>query len=245
MQYLIISDLHGNLEALEAVLAAADGWDAVLVLGDLIGYGADPNAVVERVRALAPAAVIRGNHDKVGVGLAPVDGFNQVARQAITWTASVLTADNQAWLRGLPSGPVAVGALVEICHGAPFDEDAYVFDDLDAQRALQAAGRPICLYGHTHVPAVYGLDAAGFHRLGRPTGERYEVACDDGMVRLINCGAVGQPRDLDPRAAFGLLDTERRTVTVRRTPYDVAAAQAKILAAGLPPVLAQRLSVGR
>ncbi len=245
MRYLILSDVHANLEALDAVLAAAGPWDHALVLGDLIGYGADPNAVVERVRALAPATVIRGNHDKVGVGLAPVEGFNHVARQAIGWTASVLTPDNRRWLTDLAAGPVAVTDLVEICHGSPFDEDAYLFDELDAQRALQAARRPICLFGHTHVPAAFSLVAGSLVRVGPPRGDRFDVTCRPGTKYLFNCGAVGQPRDLDPRAAFGLLDDETGMLSIVRAAYDIAGAQAKIAAAGLPAVLAQRLSVGR
>jgi diadenosine tetraphosphatase ApaH/serine/threonine PP2A family protein phosphatase len=245
MRYLILSDVHANLEALEATLAAAGPCDHVLVLGDLIGYGADPNAVVERVRALSPLTVIRGNHDKVGVGLASVDGFNHVARQAITWTASVLTPGNRQWLADLPAGPLVVNDLVEICHGSPFDEDVYLFDEMDAQRALQTARRPICLFGHTHVPAAYSLVAGTLVRLGPQRGDRFDVPCRRSATYLVNCGAVGQPRDLDPRAAFGLLDDETLTLSIVRTPYDIAAAQAKIVAAGLPGVLAQRLSVGR
>lgn len=245
MRYLILSDVHANLEALEAVLAAAGPWDHALVLGDLIGYGADPNAVVERIRALAPSTVIRGNHDKVGVGLASVEGFNHVARQAIGWTSSVLTPDNRRWVTDLRAGPLAIGNLVEICHGSPFDEDAYVFDELDAQRALQAARRPVCLFGHTHVPAAFSLVAGSLVRVGPPRGDRFDVTCRPGATYLVNCGAVGQPRDLDPRAAFGLFDDETGALSIVRVAYDVAAAQAKIVAAGLPAVLAQRLSVGR
>ncbi len=157
MSYLIISDIHANLEALEATLAAAGPYDRALVLGDLVGYGADPNAVIDRVRALPGAVIIRGNHDKVGAGLEDVEGFNHLARHAIEWTAAALTPDNRDWLAALPQGPVIIDDAVEICHGTPFDEDVYVFDDLDALRALRAARRPLCLFGHTHVPAVFRL----------------------------------------------------------------------------------------
>src|SRR5207248_64177 len=126
MRYLILSDVHANLEALEAAMAAAAPHDQVLVLGDLIGYGADPNAVIERLRALPSAICIRGNHDKVGAGLEGADGFNHLARQAIVWTAHAMTPENHAWIAALPHGPVVVDDLVEICHGSPFDEDAYV-----------------------------------------------------------------------------------------------------------------------
>ena len=243
MRYLVISDIHANLEALDAVLAAAGGYDHALVLGDLVGYGADPNAVIDRVLALPSATFIRGNHDKVGAGLEDTEGFNYLARHAIAWTASALTPKNRAWLAALPQGPVLVDDLVEICHGAPFDEDVYIFDDLDAMRALRASRRPLCLFGHTHVPAAFQFDSEQ-RTVEMLRGARVDVF--DSQARyLVNCGAVGQPRDGDPRAAFGILDTGTRSLELVRVEYDVAAAQAKIIAAGLPDVLAQRLAVGR
>jgi diadenosine tetraphosphatase ApaH/serine/threonine PP2A family protein phosphatase len=244
MRYLVISDLHGNLEALDATLASAEPTDAILVLGDLIGYGADPNAVVERVRTLPDCTAIRGNHDKVGVGIDDVKAFNHLARRAIEWTAAELTSDNRDWVAALPQGPLTVDALVQICHGAPFDEDVYIFDDLDAGRAMRAVTSQVCLFGHTHVPAVFAFDTE-LRVMGPPRGPRFELQIEDGQTYLVNCGAVGQPRDGDPRAAHGILDTVTRTLTVTRVTYDLAKAQAKILAAGLPAVLAQRLAAGR
>jgi len=244
MTYLIISDVHANLEALEAVLGAAGSYDRVLVLGDLVGYGADPNAVIDRVRELRGSLIIRGNHDKVGAGIEDVEAFNHLAKQAITWTATALTPTNRQWLADLRPGPLTIDGLVQICHGSPFDEDVYIFDDLDARRALLAADRPLCLFGHTHVPAVYRFDT-DLRPLGPPKGEVFQLAVEGSAKFLVNCGAVGQPRDGDWRAAFGMLDTDGRMLTVRRVPYDVAAAQAKIIAAGLPEVLAQRLAIGR
>jgi diadenosine tetraphosphatase ApaH/serine/threonine PP2A family protein phosphatase len=231
VRYLVISDIHANLEALDAVLAAAGGYDHALVLGDLVGYGADPNAVVDRVLSLPSATFIRGNHDKVGAGLEDTEGFNYLARQAIAWTAGALTPTNRAWLAELQQGPVIVDSLVEICHGAPFDEDVYIFDDLDAMRAL-------------HVPAAFHFDSE-LRTVGALRGARVEIAVDSRAKYLVNCGAVGQPRDGDPRAAFGILDTDTRSLALMRAEYDVASAQAKIIAAGLPDVLAQRLAVGR
>lgn len=253
MRYLVISDVHANLEALEATLAAAPSHDRVLVLGDLVGYGADPNPVIERIRAFPAATIIRGNHDKVGAGLENVEGFNHLARHAIAWTAAELTPDNKSWLAALTAGPVLVDSTVEICHGAPFDEDTYIFDDLDATRALRVARAPLCLFGHTHVPAVFrlagpGQEATGgdeLQVLGPPRGPRFQVTLEPDVCYLANCGAVGQPRDGDPHAAFGLFDSDAGTLTIVRVSYDVAAAQAKIIAAGLPDVLAQRLAVGR
>jgi len=242
MRYLIISDIHANLEALDAVLAAAGPADGVLMLGDVVGYGAAPNEVVDRLRELPGMVSIRGNHDKVAAGLEAAGTFNHLARQAIVWTAQALTPENRDWVAALPKGPVAVTGDIEICHGAPFDEDAYTFDDLDASRALSAAAGDWCFYGHTHVPAVFRLHD-GVHALTPPHGERHLLTFAEGRY-LVNCGAVGQPRDGDPRAAFGLLDTTDRTLEVRRVPYDVASAQQRIRDAGLPGMLADRLARG-
>ena len=244
LKYLVLSDIHANIEALDAVLNAAGSYDHALVLGDLVGYGADPNAVIDRVRALPAATFIRGNHDKVGAGLENTDGFNYLARHAISWTANTLTPDRRQWLAALAQGPVVIDDLVEICHGAPFDEDVYIFDDLDAMRALHVARRPLCLFGHTHVVAAFYVTGE-MRTVGALRAVQIDIPPDGHSRFLINCGAVGQPRDGDPRAAYGILDTETRTLSLQRVEYDVAAAQARILAAGLPDVLAQRLAVGR
>ena len=247
MRYLVISDIHANLEAYDTVMAAAKplAYDRVLVLGDLVGYGADPNAVVERVRALNPYAMIRGNHDKVGSGVESPEGFNAVARSAIRWTYDTLTPDNRAWLAALPTGPFEVDDLIEICHGTPFDEDAYVFDDLDALRALHAAQRPLCLFGHTHVQVGYGIARDQFTIETADDARPLAVSLNDGGRYLINPGSVGQPRDGDPRAGFGLVDTSSKSMTIHRIEYPIEKAQARIIAEGLPEILAQRLAVGR
>src|SRR5688572_7692135 len=244
MKYLVLSDIHANLEALEAVLGAAGPYDHALVLGDLVGYGADPDEVIERIRALPVSTLIRGNHDKVATGLETVESFNHLARHAILWTAATLSPDRREWLAALPSGPTSIDDVVEICHGAPFDEDVYIFDDLDVRLAFKAMRRPLCLFGHTHVPAAFRFDT-DMRPIGPPRGERFRIALDDDAAYLVNCGAVGQPRDGDPRAAFGVFESDSRTLTVVRVAYDVATAQAKIIAAGLPEVLAQRLAIGR
>ena len=144
----------------------------------------------------------------------------------------------------MPAGPALIDDVVEICHGSPFDEDAYIFDELDARRAVISSERSLCLYGHTHVPAVFKYDG-DLSSGAQPRGAKHRLTLDPKAKYLINCGAVGQPRDGDPRAAFGLFDTETRTITVMRVAYDVGTAQAKIIAAGLPDVLAQRLAIGR
>lgn len=246
MRYLVISDIHANLEAFEAVMAAASplGWDRVLVLGDLVGYGADPNAVIDRVRAMAPHAVIRGNHDKVGSGVESADGFNAVARSAIHWTLDALTDENRAWLAALPAGPVQVDEVIEICHGTPFDEDAYVFDDLDALRALHASKRQLCLFGHTHVQVGYSLANSQFAVETASDVRPLEVALDGQARYLLNPGSVGQPRDRDPRAAYAIYDDEQHTWEFRRVTYDVARVQTRMRSAGLPERHILRLTAG-
>ena len=248
MRYAVLSDIHANLEALEAVLAheACRSADALLVLGDLVGYGADPNAVVERVRALAPLAIVRGNHDKVAASLGTADDFNELARSAARWTADELTDDNLEYLKQLPIGPLEVSDLVEICHGSPTDEDAYIVSDRHAARAIKSATRPLCLFGHTHVAGVGRMSADHHFRVvGRGSKLSGPVALDADARYLVNPGSVGQPRDGDRRAAFAVLDTEAPSITLYRAAYPVEAAQAKILAAGLPSLLAHRLSIGQ
>ena len=244
MTHLILSDVHANLEALEAVLAAAGQYDHALVLGDLVGYGANPNEVIDRLQALPSVTFIRGNHDKAATRLASVEHFNHLARFAVQWTTDQLTPANFEWLAALPSGPLPIDDLIEICHGAPFDEDAYIFDDLDVRRAMAAASRPLCLFGHTHVPAAFRL-ADTLLPVGPLRGDRFRLRLEPTARYLVNCGAVGQPRDGDPRAAFALLDAQQQNLTIVRVPYDVAGAQTKIIEAGLPEVLAHRLAIGR
>ena len=246
MRYLILSDIHANIDAFETVLEHAAGrWDRVLVLGDLVGYGAEPNAVVDRVRELNPDVVIRGNHDKAACGIDDGSQFNHVARMAAMWTARQMTPDNMEYLRALPMGPVQIDALTEICHGTPFDEDHYVFDGSDAGLALRAAQRPLCLFGHTHLPAIFKLVEDIFDGDAPDSDRETIVRLQRGARYLINVGSIGQPRDGDPRAGYGVLDDEARELRMFRVPYAVEAAQQKIMAAGLPVTLANRLALGR
>jgi len=247
VRYFVLSDIHANLEALDAVFkAGADlHYDRLLILGDLVGYGADPNAVCERIRDLKPDALIRGNHDKVGSGIESPEGFNAVARSAIRWTYEALSETNRQWLAELPQGPVIVDDLIEICHGTPFDEDAYVFDDLDALRAMHAAERPLCLFGHTHVQVGYCLENDQFTLTAVDEQRPLVVSLGQGAQHLINPGSVGQPRDGDARAGYALVDTDKRELTLYRLEYPIEKAQNRIREAGLPEVLAQRLALGR
>jgi len=250
MRYLVLTDIHANLEALDACLfdARARGYDDTLVLGDLVGYGPDPNEVVERIIALKPLAMVRGNHDKVACGIEQAEGFNAVARSAAKWTLDILTPKNREWLADLPEGPTIVDDLVEICHGSPFDEDAYIFDELDAVRALKVSTRPLCLFGHTHYPVTFELSAEAFDTVGPAAASEAQLALKRGAKYLVNPGSVGQPRDGDARAAYAIVDTNGNReprVELLRLKYPVEETQAKIVAAGLPEVLAQRLAVGR
>ncbi len=255
MRYLVLTDIHANLEALDACVAdaRARGFDRTLVLGDLVGYGADPNAVIERVLALAPAAIVRGNHDKVASGIELADGFNTIARSAARWTLDTLTPAHRQWLVDLPAGPIIVDDLIQICHGAPFDEDAYIFDELDAARALRVSQRPLCLFGHTHHPMTFVLagdaldvvPAAEPEKGYGPFSAGAQIALADGAKYLLNPGSVGQPRDGDPRAAYAIVDEAQKRVELYRLRYDIDAAQKKIMSADLPDVLARRLGLGR
>jgi diadenosine tetraphosphatase ApaH/serine/threonine PP2A family protein phosphatase len=246
MRYLILSDIHANIQALEAVLLAAPPaeFDRVLVLGDVVGYGADPNAVVDRVRDLKPDAIIRGNHDKVAAGVESAEGFNQAARFAAMWTLESLTQENRDYLTSLPVGPLVVDE-VEICHGSPDDEDEYVFEPVDAIESLRGTQREVCFFGHTHVAIGYWMSLSEFDVIVPESEADTVVELKPERRYMINPGSVGQPRDGDPRAAFGIYDSDTRTFYFRRVPYDVSAAQAKIVKAGLPEGLARRLAVGK
>jgi predicted phosphodiesterase len=247
VRYLILSDIHANLQALEAVLgdAARRGYDETLVLGDLVGYGADPELVMAGIDALVPAVTVRGNHDKVCAGLAPASDFNDIARDSILWTREALSPERLSALRELPQGPTLVTPDVEICHGSPFDEDFYLFDPRDAALAFSAMSGQICLFGHTHQPAIF-LARGSYSSFVEPetdgAGWTWEIPAERSV--LVNVGSVGQPRDGDPRAAYGVLDTSTRVVESRRVEYDIGEAQRRILDAGLPPRLAARLDRG-
>jgi diadenosine tetraphosphatase ApaH/serine/threonine PP2A family protein phosphatase len=239
MRYLVLTDIHANIQALDAVLAdaAGRGYTDILCLGDFVGYGGDPETVLERLRDLPCLTAIRGNHDKVAAGLAPSTSFSADARVAVEWTSSVLSARAHAYLADLPKGPRQLDDLL-LCHGAPFDEDYYIFGVADARRAARGVKASLCLFGHTHVCAAYNPN-------GSPVSVNGEIELSAPGPWLVNVGSVGQPRDGDPRAAYGILDTERSRIELFRVEYDIAAAQRRIRGAGLPPWLAERLSIGR
>ena len=246
MRYLIVSDLHANWQALEAVVReAAGGYDQALCCGDLVGYGAEPNLVVDWVRANC-AVVVRGNHDKVSTGQEDLEWFNPVARTSALWTQANLTPANIEYIRGLPKGPVPLDGF-QVLHGSPFDEDEYVMAAGEAGQAFGYLESRLAFFGHTHMQGGFIWNHSRVETIPATSARsrRQEMEVDPECGYLVNPGSVGQPRDSDPRAAYVLYDSGTRTVTYCRAPYDVAAAQEKIREAGLPPILAERLSKGR
>jgi predicted phosphodiesterase len=245
----IISDVHANKEALRAVLARIDeaSVDRILCLGDVVGYNADPDACMDLVLSRA-ATTVRGNHDKAVAGLMPLDWFNPVAREAVLWTRRALSPETLARVRGLHEGPRDAGEGMLLCHGTPYDEDAYLIDDgaiAESRACLEAdyPGTRVCFHGHTHCPLVVSWGKGG--RASRVHTARERVELDEGAVYLINPGSVGQPRDGTALASFGIIDTRRMVYQNLRVEYPVRETQRRILAEGLPPALARRLAEGR
>jgi len=251
LRILLISDIHANLEALDACLAAAPPYDVVVNLGDIVGYGASPNEVTVRARELG-TTFVRGNHDKAATGIMDIEDFNPMAAAAAIWTRNELTPENLDWLRTLPHGPVPMPDFpdVQLVHGSPNDEDEYVVSLGDALAPLITLTSPLTFFGHTHLQGGFfanGTGADGFRPEYRTVGnaESIPMQLKSSARYLINPGSVGQPRDGDWRAAFALFDTEAQVVHFHRAPYNLKAAQDRIFAAKLPPRLATRLAAGR
>jgi predicted phosphodiesterase len=251
VRILLLSDIHANLEAMEACLAAAPSFDLVVNLGDIVGYGASPNEVTARSRDLGKIFV-RGNHDKAATGLMDLVDFNPMAAAAAIWTRNQLTPENLDWLRALPAGPVPLQDVpqVQLVHGSPNDEDEYVVSLGDALAPLIALSVPLTFFGHTHLQGGFfanGSAADGFRPEYRSVGQAESVALQlkPETRYLINPGSVGQPRDGDWRAAYALFDSEAQIVHFHRAPYNLKAAQDRIFDAKLPGRLATRLAAGR
>ncbi|HET7340600.1 MAG TPA: metallophosphoesterase family protein [Methylomirabilota bacterium] len=240
MRYAILSDVHGNLEALRAVLAdCADDADAVLCLGDTVGYGADPLPCVELVAERAQA-VVGGNHEHAVAGRMDLAWFNRYARAAAEWTRERLDDDHRAYLGALPLvREVADATLVHASPAQPEEWD-YLVTAEDGFAVFGHFATRWCFVGHSHVPGAWSLGSSGPEHHPGAT----EVTLERGRRYIVNVGSVGQPRDRDPRAAYALWDVDAGRVAIRRVAYEVAAARGKILAAGLPRFLADRLAVG-
>ncbi len=239
MRVAVLSDIHGNLPALDAVLDALAPFDEVWVLGDIVGYGPQPNEVVARLRQL-PTTGVRGNHDAAAIGALSTEAFNDDARTAVEWAASVLTPEVMRWLTDLPER-ATVGDFT-LVHGSPRDPTwEYLFSAALARANLPAFTTPHCLVGHTHVPLVFRNDAAGMQLLVPDPGIPLET---DERRLILNPGSVGQPRDGDPRACGMLLDTTQGTATWQRVPYPIAEVQARMRSVALPTRLVERLAHG-
>jgi predicted phosphodiesterase len=250
VRFLILSDVHANWDALQAVLrhVRRKRYDRVVFLGDAVGYGASPNAVVNWLSGLGPtAAIVRGNHDRVCSGIDSGDYFNRYAREASMWTLDRLEEKNLEFLRAFPEGPVEIGPEAAICHGSSFDEDAYIFSVYDAQQAFESLPHQVVFFGHTHVPTLFSLHTDHSEKSLRAqllSGRRTVIDIEPDTRYLINPGSVGQPRDRDPRAAYALYDQASRRVHLYRVPYRASDARRRIIQAGLPPVLGDRLLHG-
>jgi predicted phosphodiesterase len=238
LRYAIISDIHANLEAFLSVLGEIDvsDVDRVICLGDIVGYGADPNECLEIIKSRNIRSLI-GNHDKAACGLTEPAGFNPAAMEAALWTRGKLTEGNKYYLRSLPEEDAIDGFM--IVHGAPSDPDKYILSAHDAAPEFPLLeNRSLCFFGHTHVSVVYSLSD------GRVNVSRDRVCkIRDGVSYLVNPGSVGQPRDRDPRASFVIYD-DRGEAEFRRVEYPIEVAQKKIIDSGLDRFLAERLSHG-
>jgi diadenosine tetraphosphatase ApaH/serine/threonine PP2A family protein phosphatase len=241
VRYAIVSDVHGNLEALQAAFEMIAPTDGVLCLGDIVGYGPNPNECVELIRARATATVL-GNHDVAAIDNFGLSYFNPAAREAMRWTQTVLTAENIDWLNGL-GYEFRVPEFL-LVHGAPVNYFEYILDKPGAARAFAATDAPLIFIGHTHIAEYYVLrpDGSIDHRHLQQGGT---FALDGDSRYVVNVGSVGQPRDLNPRASFAFYDPVRRAVTINRFEYPIARVQEKIASVHLPDALARRLVSGR
>lgn len=248
LRYLILSDVHSNIEALDACLDLAQGnYDVAVCAGDLVGYGPNPNEAIDKIWPFAKV-IIRGNHDKACCGLDSASEFNIFARLATEWTRQTLSPEHLEFLRTLPKGPAILEGFL-LAHGSPLNEDEYILGPGQALPLLQSPETQTVCFGHTHYQGGFMLTAAGrFQSIrfpSKPDGLTLTLPLETGARYLINPGSVGQPRDGDWRAAFAILDVDNRQVEYYRTPYDMAATQSKMKKADLPEPLYRRLELGR
>ncbi len=242
MRIAVVSDIHSNLQALDAVLGSLGTVDALWQLGDVVGYGPEPDGVVDRLRAVG-AFGVKGNHDDAACGGESVDGFTPDARIAAEWTRARMNETTRAYLIGLPERLEPQGGEYTLVHGSPREPIGEYLDTTDAARENMAAfSTTYCLVGHTHVPLVLREERGQIK--ARLVGPETRLSIDERRA-FLNPGSVGQPRDGHPSASYMLIDTDAAAVTWQRAAYDIGATQAAMLGAGLPPRLARRLSFGR
>jgi predicted phosphodiesterase len=242
MRILIISDIHANLTAFETVLEDAQGdWDYVWCLGDVVGYGPDPNECVELLRSL-PHLCLAGNHDWAALGRLDIRTFNPDARKAVNWTRDTLTKGNVEYLEALPTTFV-IGQYT-LAHGSPREPVwEYILEPIVASLNFSHFETPYCLVGHTHQPVVYELlNEQGDTDMLAPVYRQTRQL--NGLRVIINPGSVGQPRDQNPDAAYAILDAENNVWEHRRIPYDVGAVQRRMIAVDMPERLIARLAHG-
>lgn len=241
MRTLVISDIHANLTALEAVLKSADKYEAVWCLGDLVGYGPDPNQCVATIRELPKLKCIIGNHDAAALMQIDADTFNPEARSALLWTRKELTDDSRDFLSGLPE-KIEIGQ-VTLSHGSPRHPVwEYLLDTRTATINFEYFTTRLCFVGHTHLPVVYTLHNE--NNLARLNIPESNIKISLPQRAIINPGSVGQPRDRDPRAAFAIYDDENNTWDYRRAEYNIPSVQKRMEAAGLPRRHIDRLTAG-
>jgi predicted phosphodiesterase len=245
LRFLIISDIHANWYALQAVLANAENqYDQIICCGDLVGYNPHPARAIDWTRTHC-SVVIRGNHDKVVAGIDNIEWFNEVAQTAARWTTANLDADELSYLRELPKGPLALERF-HMCHGSPQDEDQYVTSPLEAAECFGHFDLPLAFFGHTHLQGgfFYKHRRIGYIPQVRRAEYSVPIQLEPDVQYMINPGAVGQPRDADPRAAYATFHSEERLVTLHRVPYPIRKTAEDIRKAGLPEILALRLFQG-
>lgn len=241
MRALVISDIHANLTALEAVLADAGNYDAAWCLGDLVGYGPDPNETIVRIAGLPNLQCILGNHDAAAVGNIEVDAFNPEARQTVLWTQDRLTPENKEYLKNLPERVDL--EYITLVHGSPFRPIwEYLLDTRSATLNFDFFDSPYCIVGHTHLPVLYYLpDTRVIAQLIVPEHTSQMTLAPRA---ILNPGSVGQPRDRDPRAAYAILDLTDYTWEWHRVAYDIPSVQERMYKEGLPERHINRLSAG-
>jgi predicted phosphodiesterase len=245
MPILVLSDIHANLTALNAVIKDAGSFDQIWCLGDVVGYGPEPNECISRLREF-DLICLAGNHDLAVVGKAPLWDFTQDAREVIFWTRHQLTNFNHDWLESLPMTTLMVGHGITLVHASPRDPVwEYIVEKNVAANNLNLIDTPFCLNGHTHIPIIFRKPWDGLKILEEPLPINSALRLVPHDRMFVNPGSVGQPRDEDPRAAYALIDLDAMTLTHRRVIYDVSAVQKLMKQAKLPARLIRRLRFGQ
>jgi len=244
MKYIIFSDVHSNLEALQALLhhKKTKGADKFLFLGDMVGYGPDPEKVIKLFSQIKNLHLVRGNHDKVIADLEPSSLFNPIAAVSAEWSKTRLSDKDRRFIKKMPRGPQVIDRFITICHGSSFDEDYYIFSSFEASESIKLMNTAIGFFGHTHYPILYYTRNEKTDSL--PMKENTKIKLDANTRYLINPGSIGQPRDKNPASSFIIFNSDKMEIQFIRFPYEIKSTQEKIMAAGLPEILATRLETG-